>query len=47
MNVYSGDSNNWQQHNAIPINKHVSEIPLTGTMTQKVRLNHTIVCHVH
>jgi len=31
-----------QQHNAIPINKQVSAIPLAGIMTQKVRLNHTV-----
>jgi len=46
MNMYLRDSNNWQQHNAYPINEHVSQIPLTGTMTQKVRLNHTVVCRV-
>jgi len=34
-------------HNAIPVNKHVSEIPLSGTLTQKVCLNHTFVCHAH
>jgi len=39
--MYLRDSNNWQQCNAIPINKHASGIPLTGTMIQNVRLNHT------
>jgi len=29
------DSNNLQEHIAIPINNHVPGIPLTGTMTQK------------
>jgi len=34
--MHLSDLNNWQQHNAAPINKHVSEIPVTGMMTQKV-----------
>jgi len=41
------DLKNLQQLNAIPINEHVSEIPLTSTMSQKVALNFTIFCHVH
>jgi len=36
---------------AIPINKHASKIPFTGTAAPyngpKIRLNHTVICHVH
>jgi len=55
--MYLWDSNNWQLHNAIPINKLIymylrDSITWNGWALQwpkgiKLRLNHTVVCHVY